>query len=134
MVLVGVFIFPALLGLPALEMGNQYFSIVIATIVSALSAIGFGLLVGTYSSSHNQAAMFGAILVVIMAALGGIFMPVHMMPENLKLVSNLSPLRWGIDSYLDIFVRGAGLAFIWKNLLLLFGFFGVSIVVAVKRF
>jgi ABC-2 type transport system permease protein len=78
--------------------------------------------------------MFGAILVVIMAALGGIFMPVHMMPESLKFISNFSPLRWGIDSYLYIFVRGTGLIFIWKNLLLLFGFFVVSMGIAAKRF
>jgi len=134
MAFVGVFVFPYLLELPALEMGNHYFAIFIATLASALSAIGFGLLVGTYSSTHNQAAMFGAILVVIMAALGGIFMPIHMMPENLKLISNLSPLRWGIDSYLYIFVRDTGLAFIWKNLLLLFGFFIVSVGIAAKRF
>jgi ABC-2 type transport system permease protein len=134
MAAVGIFVFPYLLGLPALEMGNRYFSIFIATLASALSAIGFGLLVGTYSSTHNQAAMFGAILVVIMAALGGIFMPVHMMPESLKLISNFSPLRWGIDSYLYIFVRGTGLIFIWKNLLLLFGFFVVSMGIAAKRF
>jgi ABC-2 type transport system permease protein len=134
MAAVGIYAFPYLLGLPALEMGNQYFSIFIATLASALSAIGFGLLVGTYSSTHNQAAMFGAILVVIMAALGGIFMPVHMMPESLKLISNLSPLRWGVDSYLYIFVRGTGLVFIWKSLLLLFGFFVVSMGIAAKRF
>lgn len=134
MAIIGIYLFPNVLGLPALAMGNQYLAIFIATIASALSAIGFGLLVGTYSSTHNQAAMLGAILVVIMAALGGIFMPVYMMPENLKLVSNLSPLRWGIDAYLDIFVRGAGLDYIWKNLLLLLGFFGVSIVIAAKRF
>lgn len=134
MAMVGIYLFPNLLGLPALVMGNNYFAIVIATIASALSAIGFGLLVGTYSSTHNQAAMFGAILVVIMAALGGIFMPVYMMPESLKLVSNLSPLRWGIDTYLNIFVRGAGLSLIWTNLLLLLGFFGISIAVAARRF
>ena len=134
MAFVGVYIFPLLMGLPALEMGNQYFSIFIATLASALSAIGFGLLVGTYSSTHNQAAMFGAILVVVMAALGGIFMPIHMMPESLKFISNLSPLRWGIDSYLYIFVRDSGLVFIWKNLLLLFGFFIVSMGIAAKRF
>jgi ABC-2 type transport system permease protein len=134
MVLVGIYVFPNLMGLPALEMGENYFAIIIATLASALSAIGFGLLVGTYSSTHNQAAMFGAILVVIMAALGGIFMPVYMMPENLKIISMLSPLRWGIDSYLYIFVRGAGLVSIWKNLLLLLGFFIVSLTIATKRF
>lgn len=134
MVLVGVYVFPHWLGLPALVTGSHYFAIFMATLVSALSAIGFGLLVGTYSSTHNQAAMFGAILVVIMAALGGIFMPVNMMPENLKLISGLSPLRWGIDMYLDIFARGAGIAEIWKNLLLLFAFFGISLGIAAKRF
>ena len=134
MVLVGIYVFPHWLGLPALVTGNHYVAIFTATLVSALSAIGFGLLVGTYSSTHNQAAMFGAILVVIMAALGGIFMPVSMMPENLKLISGLSPLRWGIDMYLDIFARDAGLAEIWKNLLLLLAFFGISLGIAARRF
>ncbi|NOX87298.1 MAG: ABC transporter permease [Chlorobi bacterium] len=134
MVLVGIYVFPHWLGLPALVTGNHYFAIFAATLVSALSAIGFGLLVGTYSTTHNQAAMFGAILVVIMAALGGIFMPVNMMPDDLKLISNLSPLRWGIDAFLDLFARGAGLAGIWKNLLLLFAFFCISLGIAAKRF
>jgi len=78
--------------------------------------------------------MFGAILVVIMAALGGIFMPVYMMPEKLKIVSMLSPLRWGVDSYLDLFLRGSGLTSIWTNLLLLLGFYGVSLGIAAKKF
>lgn len=134
MVLVGIFVFPYLLNLPALDLGTNYLGIFIATIASALAAIGFGLLVGTFSSTHNQAAMFGAILVVIMAALGGIFMPVYMMPENLKIVSMLSPLRWGVDSYLDLFSRSSGLISIWENLLLLLGFYGVSLGVAAKRF
>lgn len=134
MVFVGVIIFPLLLGLPGLEIGNQYFAIFMATIASALSAIGFGLLVGTFSSSHNQAAMFGAILVVMMAALGGIFMPVHMMPENLKIISNLSPLRWGVESYLQIFVRGAGISVIWKQIALLVMFFIVSVTISTIRF
>ncbi len=134
MVLVGIYVFPHWFGLPALEIGNHYFAIFVTVLVSALSAIGFGLLVGTYSTTYNQAAMFGAILVVIMAALGGIFMPVNMMPENLKLISNLSPLRWGIDAFLDLFARGAGMTGIWKNLLLLFAFFGVSIGIAARRF
>lgn len=134
MVLVGIFLFPTLLNLPALVMGNNYTAILLTTVVSALSAIGFGLLVGTFSSTHNQAAMFGAILVVIMAALGGIFMPVYMMPKGLEIVSYISPLRWGIESYLDIFVRGAGLSDIWLNLLLLFGFFGISIMIVSKRY
>lgn len=134
MVFVGVVLFPLLFDLPQLEIGSQYAAIFVATLVSALSAIGFGILVGTFSSSHNQAAMFGAIIVVIMASLGGIFMPVYMMPDNLKIISILSPLRWGIDSYLDIFVRGAGLDVIWKNLLLLTGFFALSVGIALRRF
>lgn len=134
MVLVGIYVFPYLLHLPALDLGTNYLGIFFATVISALSAIGFGLLVGTFASTHNQAAMFGAILVVIMASLGGIFMPVYMMPENLKIISFISPLRWGVDSYLDLFSRGSGLTSIWQNLLLLLGFYIVSIWVAAKRF
>jgi ABC-2 type transport system permease protein len=134
MILTGIHIIPAISDLPALEMGNSYFSIMVAAFSSALAAIGFGLLVGTISSSQSQAGMFGSFMVVILAILGGIFLPTYMMPEPLKYISMFSPMRWGIDSFLDLFVRNGNLITIWPNLLRLNLFFVFALLLALRNF
>jgi ABC-2 type transport system permease protein len=134
MIFTGIQIIPAISDLPALEMGDSYFSIFFAAVSCALAAIGFGLLVGTIASSQSQAGMFGSFMVVILAILGGIFLPVYMMPEPLKYVSMLSPLRWGIDSFLVLFVRNGNLTTIWDNILLLNLFFVFALFIAMRNF
>ena len=120
--------------MPALDIGTNYLALILAAFASAFAAIGFGLLVGTFSSSQSQAGIFGAFMVLILAILGGIFLPVYMMPKPLQIASIISPLRWGIDSFLDIFVREAGLKVIWLNLTRLFVFFILSLTLATLTF
>jgi ABC-2 type transport system permease protein len=134
MILTGIHIIPAISDLPALDMGNSYFSIFIASVSSAMAAIGFGLIVGTVASSQSQAGMFGSFMVVILAILGGIFLPVYMMPEPLRVISMISPLRWGIDSFLDLFVRNGDLKSIWPNILRLNLFFVLALIIALRNF
>ena len=134
MLCVGLFILPTFFDLPALELGTNYFSIIISTIASALAAIGFGLLIGTFSKTHNQGAMFGSIMVVILGILGGIFLPVYLMPEKLRLISMLSPVRWGIDCFLNIFVRDADIKQILPDIFRLVSFFIVAQFVSLISF
>ncbi|MDD4215651.1 MAG: hypothetical protein PHR81_12645, partial [Bacteroidales bacterium] len=60
--------------------------------------------------------------------------PVYMMPEPMQAASVISPLRWGIDSFLDIFVRDAGLKDIGMNLLRMNAFFCISLLIALLIF
>ena len=49
--------------------------------------------------------MFGAVSVVIAAALGGIMVPVFVMPRMMQTISEFSPLAWGLNAFLSVFVR-----------------------------
>ncbi len=134
MLAIGVWILPALFGLPAFHPGNQYLAIILTTLASSLAAIGFGLIVGAYSSSHGQAALFGSVMVVILGFISGSFLPVHLFPQVFQYLSSISPIRWGIDNYLDIFVRGGTLASIVPNILLLLLFFVFALIISVFIF
>lgn len=134
MILAGMFLLPMMYGMPPLEIGSNYMPLVCTALASALSAIAFGLLVGTFASTQSQAGMFGSFMVVILGILGGIFLPVYMMPEPLKVASVISPVRWGIDSFLDIFVREAGFKSIGLNLIRMLIFFLLSLVIALLYF
>jgi ABC-2 type transport system permease protein len=137
MIIIGIYFFPHFLGIPALQMGSEYGAIIFVAIASAFAAIGFGLLMGTYASTHGQAAMFGSVMVVVLAIIGGIFIPVYLMPDLLRKISVFSPIRWGIDSFIDLFVRGGNIKSVLPNSILLFLFFiaasGLSLYKFTKR-
>ena len=72
--------------------------------------------------------MFGPVSVVIAAALGGIMVPAYAMPKAMQAVTHFSPLAWGLNGFLEIFVRQGTLLQIWPNILCLLGFFMVTLV------
>ena len=80
MIFVGKFILPWF-DIPAVIIGDHYFAIIIAALSSALAAIGFGLLIGSFATTIGQAAMFGAIMVVVLGIVGGVFIPVYLLPK-----------------------------------------------------
>jgi ABC-2 type transport system permease protein len=102
--LMGVFLFPVL-GLPALILGTHYFALLLTAVCSALAAIGYGIAIGKIATSHQQAAIFASVSVVIMAAIGGVWIPVFVMPHLMQLLSAISPLNWGLEGFYDIFLR-----------------------------
>jgi ABC-2 type transport system permease protein len=134
MILMGTKAFPAFFELPPLVIGSNYVMLALTTVAAALAAIGFGILVGTFSATFSQAALFGSVFVVILGMLSGSFFPMHMMPDIMKNISLVSPMRWGIDSYLHIFIRGDGIREIWHYLLLLILFFILSMILSIYIF
>jgi ABC-2 type transport system permease protein len=94
-----------LLGTPVLEMGSSPEAIVAVVLAAALAACGYGILLGTVARTYEQASMFGAVSVVIAAAVGGIMVPVYVMPEMMRRISEFSPLAWGLNALTDIFAR-----------------------------
>lgn len=124
---IGYFVLP-LMGMPELNIGNSFFAIVIVSLSTSLAACGYGVLIGSIATTHYQAASFGAISVIILAAIGGIWVPVYVMPDVMKSISTFSPLNWGINGYYDIFLRGYGVLSVFNNCLKLLGFFGISMI------
>jgi ABC-2 type transport system permease protein len=131
---IGIYIMPILGESSSLDLQIRYPALLLALIASSFAAIGFGILVGIFASTHSQAATFGSVMVVILAMLGGIFVPAYMLPDILRKISMVSPLRWGTDAFLGVFARYEGIDRIWSELCLLFGFFGVSLFLSFKIF
>jgi ABC-2 type transport system permease protein len=106
--LMGVYLFPYF-GLPALYITGKITSLTLMAFAAALAAIGYGIAIGTIARTHQQAAIFGSISVVILAAIGGIWVPIFMMPPFFRVISTASPLNWGLNGFYDILVRNASL-------------------------
>jgi ABC-2 type transport system permease protein len=117
----GVYLLP-LFNLPPLNIEGQLEILSLLALAVALAAIGYGLAIGTIANTHQQAAIFASISVVILAAIGGIWVPVFIMPPLMRQLSVISPLNWGLNSFYDILIRGASFRDIMPNCIFLLCF------------
>lgn len=122
MLMIGIYILPAI-GLPKLDIGHNYIALFAIALSSGFAATGYGLLIGTVSNSQDQASLFGAVSVVILAALGGVWVPTFVMPELMRQISSISPLNWGLEAFYGVFLRDLGFAGIGLQMLKLIIFF-----------
>lgn len=133
MLLIGFLLLPKL-GTSRLEMGHSLAATALVAVASALAASGFGMLVATLARTHEQASFFGATFTVIAGALGGIMVPVFMMPPRMQSFSHYSPLNWGLNAFHEVFLRGGDVAAVLPDVLRLTGFFLVTLALAVFCF
>jgi ABC-2 type transport system permease protein len=122
MLMVGLYILP-LMGLPKLIIGSNVLAIMSVAIACGLAATGYGLLVGTLFRTHQQSSTFGAVSVVILAALGGIWVPVYVMPEAIRTLAELSPLYWALDAFHKLFLNGGDILTVAPHIAKLIVFF-----------
>jgi ABC-2 type transport system permease protein len=123
-----------LLGTPILSLGSDTPALIATVTLVALAACGYGLMIGTLARTVEQANMFGAVSVVCAAALGGIMVPVYVMPPVMQTISLFSPLAWGLNALVEIAVREGTLASVRHELLYLAAFFAVTMAIAWARF
>jgi ABC-2 type transport system permease protein len=127
---VGIYLMPTL-GLNALVLGSNTTGILLTACSVAVAATGFGTLVAVYFRTPQQALSFGSISVVILSALGGVWVPVYVMPALLQRISTFSPLNWGLESFNDLFLRDAETRAIIPALAKLLAFGAVTLVASV---
>lgn len=131
--LVSVFVLP-LLGGDRLDMGSAPLALVLMGASASLAAIGFGIAVAMFARTTEQAAGFSSAMVMIMGALGGILVPKAVMPPLMQEFAMLSPLSWGLDGFLDVFVRGGGIPEVLPEALGLLTFAGFCHGIAILRY
>jgi len=122
MLCVGMYILP-LLGLPALVLGNSMAGILLLTMSTAFAATGYGVMVGTLAGTEHQAAIMGSLSILLISALGGIWVPTYVMPEFMRMISSFSPLNWSLEGFYKLFLRGGTVKDVLFPSLLLMGFF-----------
>lgn len=129
MVAVAIFLFPHI-GLPSLNIEGHLFLMSVVALFSGFAAIGFGILLGTVASTQEQSAPFGATSVIILAAIGGVWVPVFVMPKIMQIIAKSSPMNWGLEAFYDVLLRNVTLLEIIPKISLLFLFFIITTSIA----
>jgi len=131
MIVTGMYLTP-LFGLPALKLGHSMIALTGMSVSASLAAIGYGLAIGSLARTNQQASIFGAVSVVILAAIGGVWIPVFIMPHYMQVISRVSPLNWGLNGFNDLFVRDSGLMEVMPYILSLLLFFFLTLFISYR--
>jgi len=129
MILVGVFIVP-IFGGDKLDANIDYLALFVISISISFGAVGFAILLSTLMKTTEQASTVGALISIIMGAVGGIMVPKLVMPPLMQDLSILSPMSWGLEGMLDIFVKKSGMEAIMLESTILVSFGIISLIFA----
>lgn len=133
MIAVGMFIVP-LFGAAPLTIGGDITALMAVSLSLSLSAIGLSILIAVIVDSVEQATTIGGIINILLGAIGGVMVPKFVMPEFMQDFANVSPMSWGLEGFLDVFLRRGNLSDVLYEVvgLLLFGV--VSLIIAAGVF
>lgn len=114
---------------------GSLFLLAFESILFIVSALSLGILISTISNTQQTAMMislFGLMLPVII--LSGFIFPISSMPLPMQIISNIIPAKWFIIIIKAIMLKGASLAIIWKETLILIGMTALFIGLSIKNY
>ena len=115
----GIWLFPYI-GLPALNLPSDLLALVIVTVICGWCAVSYSICIGVFAQTQEQANGFGAVSIVILAAIGGLMVPSFAMQGFAKSAANFSPMHWCLQAYYSLFLEGGRLKDVVNNIIPLF--------------
>lgn len=127
-VLLSIFIFK-------MPVAGNIFLLGAESILFIITSLALGILISTIAETQQSAMMIslmGLMLPVIL--LSGFIFPISSLPMSLQIISHVIPAKWFIIIIKAIMIKGVGLAFIWKETLILIGMALFFIGLSVKKY
>lgn len=100
-----------------------------------MMALSLGILISTISNSQLMAmmvSMIGLLLPTIL--LSGYIFPIENMPRPLQIISSIFPARYFITVLKAVMLKGVGIAYVWKEILILSGMLMVFLGISIRKF
>ncbi|MDO4879102.1 MAG: ABC transporter permease [Neisseria sp.] len=130
MLLLGRYLLPEI-GVPALILNGSLVPYALLSAAVSAAALGYALLISVCAKSTEHAVVLGGGGIILMAALGGIMVPAHVMPETMQQLTWISPMAWGLKAFQELLLNRNGLNGITIYLLLLSSFAAAALTAAV---
>jgi len=91
----------------------------LAAVIFLFAVLSYALLISTLCSSQQQALFFSWFSMVTFLLLAGLFTPVENIPKGLHWIADINPLQYLIKIIREIFLKGNGIEYFYKDLLIL---------------
>jgi ABC-2 type transport system permease protein len=99
-----------------------------------LTALGVGLLISTVSQTQQQAMMTTFFFFMPAIMLSGFMFPIANMPRVVQWLTYLNPMRYFLVVIRGIFLKGAGAAILWPQMVAMAAIGLATLWLAARRF
>jgi len=99
-----------------------------------LTTLGLSLFVSTISRTQQQAMLTAFFIIMPSVILSGFMFPIENMPLAIQTITYAIPLRYFVEIVRGIFLRGAGIAILWPQVLALAALGGAIFGLSALRF
>jgi ABC-2 type transport system permease protein len=109
--------------------------LMVVNLLYILLSLALGIFISTVAKNQMVAmfiSMFALMLPTIL--LSGFIYPIENMPKVLQGLSFIMPPRWYIQAVKTIMLKGGGLFYIWKEMLMMSAFLVVFLSLSIKNF
>lgn len=108
--------------------------LLVQSIAFLLVALGLGLLISTVSKTQLQAMQMTVLLILPSVLLSGFIFPREAMPVPIRILSLFIPMTYFLEILRGIILKGIGLEYLWRNLVILLIFGIVSLAISAASF
>ena len=105
------------------------------TLLYIIMSLSLGILISTMSNSQ-EVAMFVSMFALMLPTLllSNFIFPVENMPWPLQWLSTIIPAKYFVTLIKGIMIKGTGLAFVWKEIVILLLFTSIFITASIRKF
>ncbi|ABX04532.1 MAG TPA: ABC transporter permease [Herpetosiphon sp.] len=127
LVLAGAFLFNV-------DWGNSPIAMLVFIPVFALNATSLSIMLAALVQTDAQLNSVSTIVVMALAALGGAWWPIEIVPEWMQQLGHALPSAWAMDGFNDIITRGLGLEAVLFEIGVLMAFTVGFFIIGIWRF
>ncbi|MCX7821809.1 MAG: ABC transporter permease [Brevinematales bacterium] len=113
---------------------GSFFLLSISGIIFLMTTTATGLYISTISKTQQQALLSVILFLIPALLLSGFVFPIDAMPEIIKGLTYLNPMKYFIEIIRGIFLKGNGINILWYKILILFFIGGGLFYLSAKRF
>ena len=86
-------------------LAKQVLLLVPVVFASSWAAMGLALLIASLARTETQVAIYGTLLVLVLAGISGCLMPTELLPELMREISLTTPQGWALDAYKQLLLN-----------------------------
>lgn len=89
-----------------MDFGNSLLGLLLIAMAFSLTTTALTFAIATQVRTQGQASQLTTLLALSLAALGGAWWPLSVVPETMRLVGHVSPIAWAMNGFQDLLFFG----------------------------
>ena len=96
--------------------GSNPLGVALIVIVYTLCVTALAFAIGPLLRTEMQVSAIANLLGIVLAAIGGAWWPLEIVPDFMRTIAHISPISWAMNSFNELIFYGGGLGDIAVNL------------------